>query len=440
METTKLIKRLIVPQPVVSTPAFEPGLHHYMREARGTFTRFYLRVEPDGRGMLLANATAAARLNQSGVIIAKGLLDDLEEKEIFSQLKTRFRGASSSIMQADLERVAALIANLDSPGDNYPIINLEDAAVSPYEAQLIAPLHADVSLSDPESMVAIIDRLWNAAIPHVTFLTGANPNRDHLIRAVERAEDTGLIAGVRGRASDFIQAGLVGDLAMAGVDHLNLFVASTNPVVHDAIFGEGDHQAISSIFQSILENEVAPVAEVPLIIATLDGIDETLGALLDFGVTNINFFAIAAPDEMPFDDRAGSLTSSAMPQTADMVEEIASELDVRFVWEPPVLRDPSLPFTKQVQMGPRCSDDLSIRVEPNGDVIPARGPYRSAGNLLTDEWNTIWNDDAFLRYRERVERPTRCVECPGLAICAADCPRKPAGWSQGYKETANETI
>ena len=37
----------------------------------------------------------------------------------------------------------------------------------------------------------------------------------------------------------------------------------------------------------------------------------------------------------PYDDRAGSLTSSAMPQTADMVEEIASELEVRFVWEPP---------------------------------------------------------------------------------------------------------
>ena len=104
------------------------------------------------------------------------------------------------------------------------------------------------------------------------------------------------------------------------------------------------------------------------------------------------------------------------------------------------MRDPGIPLSKQVRMGPRCSDDLSIRVESHGDVIPARGPYRSAGNLLTDEWETIWNDDAFLRYRERVERPTRCAECPGLAICAADCPRKPAGWSQSYKETADETI
>ena len=33
-----------------------------MKEADGMFTRFHLRVDPDGRGMLLANATAAARL------------------------------------------------------------------------------------------------------------------------------------------------------------------------------------------------------------------------------------------------------------------------------------------------------------------------------------------------------------------------------------------
>ena len=80
METIELIKRLIVPRSGTPNLEIEPGLHHYMREARGTYTRFYLRVEPDGRGLLLANATAAARLNQSGVIIAKGLFDGQKER------------------------------------------------------------------------------------------------------------------------------------------------------------------------------------------------------------------------------------------------------------------------------------------------------------------------------------------------------------------------
>ena len=35
----------------------------------------------------------------------------------------------------------------------------------------------------------------------------------------------------------------------------------------------------------------------------------------------------------------------------------------------------------------------------------------------------------FTRYRERVAAPTRCANCPGLALCVADCPREAAGWA-----------
>jgi hypothetical protein len=32
-----------------------------------------------------------------------------------------------------------------------------------------------------------------------------------------------------------------------------------------------------------------------------------------------------------------------------------------------------------------------------------------------------------------VESDTHCGQCPGLAICAADCPRAPAGWAEGKR-------
>jgi radical SAM protein with 4Fe4S-binding SPASM domain len=80
--------------------------------------------------------------------------------------------------------------------------------------------------------------------------------------------------------------------------------------------------------------------------------------------------------------------------------------------------------------GPRAGGDISIRVEPNGDVIPPRGPRQAAGNLLRDAWDTIWSREAFLRYRQRVESDTRCAHCPALAICAADCPADPRGWAK----------
>lgn len=432
MINKQLAKRLLFPS--VSSPStVDSGLYHYMREANGTYTRFHLRVETDGRGMLLANATAAARLSSSGVMIAKGLLDKKRDDEIIQQLKQNFRGATNEEMQADLERVAALLAILAAPGDNYPIVNFEDAEISPFEAELMAPFQADIPLAPFERLAPILDRLWEAGIPHAIILVDEKPVGQDLVHVVERAEDLGMIAGVRGRASDLSRDTLVTELAMAGLDHFNVIYASADSNLHDALLGQGDHQLVSPLFASIHENEVAPVAEIPLIDKTssLISLEDTLGEIQMAGIHNVNFWAIAAPDEMQDEERAGALTSSAMPQAADIVEEKANESEVRFIWQPPMLRDPSIAIGQQIRLGARCSSDVSIRVEPNGDVIPPRGPYVSAGNILHEDWETIWHHDAFVNYRTRVERPTRCNECPDLAICAVDCPRKLKGWSQG---------
>ena len=176
---------------------------------------------------------------------------------------------------------------------------------------------------------------------------------------------------------------------------------------------------------------MATVAEIPLLAMTVDGLNSSVEFLVDMGVRNFSFFAIATPDEGSDSKPENSLRAMALPQVADIVEELANQLDVRFVWQAPALRDESISFNQQVRLGPRTSGDVSILVEPSGDVIPPRGPYRKAGNILTDSWDEIWRDPAFRRYRERIEQPTRCEVCPGLALCAADCPREFDGWSQG---------
>lgn len=428
------ILKWLIPQPPKPPPAVEPGLYHYMRQANGAYTRFHLRVERDEQGMLLANATAAARLTPTGVMMAKGLLDGEDEHTILTRLSERFRGGSAEERAEDLSRVADLIENLVAPGDNYPIVNLTDAALSPDASALIAPWEASLPLAPPAQLAALLDRLWEVGIPHVTFLAPLNPDSDHLVRAVERAEDLGMIAGVRARATALATGSLLEDLALAGVDHITVPHAAAETAVHDALLGDGDHAHLDGLYDAIRAQEVCPVAEIPLVKSTLNGLRPTLNRLLQNGVTNISFFAVAAPNEMGDEARGGALPARAMPQTADWVEEIAGEAQVRFIWQPPVMRDPAVSLAAQVQAGPRCAGDVAVRVEPDGRVIPPRGPYRSAGNVLQDEWGDIWDDAAFVRYREQVAAPTRCPECPGLVICAADCPREPRGWAQGVGE------
>ncbi len=422
-------KFLFLPTPRKLPPPIPQGLYHYMREVDGTFTRFHLRVEPDGRGMLMANASAAARLSPVGVGMAKGLLDGETKDQILNETRQRFRGAPPGVVVADYRLIENLIVSLTLPGDNYPIINLEDPEISPFDIELMAPWQADLLLANPHETIAILDRLWEIGIPHVTIFVPPELDPDYLIQAIERAEDLGMIAGVRARATDLNLSGLLDDMSMAGIDYITLLVASSSALLHDSLAGANDLAQVWPLFAAMLECEIAPVAELPLTRRTTAELEVTLLRLLEAQVHNINFVAYAIPDFLAIEENEDYLPASSLPQMADLVEEMASELEVRFIWQPPVGGEPHISLSEQIVRGPRCSDDASIRVKSNGDVIPPRGASQVAGNLLTDDWEQIWSNTSFLRYRKRLERPTRCDECPGMAICAADCPRNVSGWS-----------
>lgn len=422
------LKQLLSFKPAATAASIAPGLYHKVEEVDGVYTRFHLRVERDGSGMLIANAAAAARLSATGVLIAKDLLDGKSEEQILNDLKARFKGASEERMHADVEQVRNLIVQLETPSDQYPIFNLEDPALSARASELIAPLQAAIHVAAPEKLRPIVERLWEVGIPHVTLWVGPEDDTDHLVRAVEHAEDLGMIAGVRGRASELWKAPLLSNLVQAGVDHVTFPYASADAITHDALFGDGDHAAAESMLDWLEENQICAVAEVPLIQATLDVLEDTLEALMSKGADNICFVAFATTDT-ELASRDGVFAADGLPQVAAIVEDAANASHARFIWDPPVQRNPAKSLPEQVLAGPRCSGDVAVRIEADGSVIPPRGPYVSAGNLLQQSWDSIWEHDVFQVYRERVEAPTHCEICPGLAICAADCPREPRGWA-----------
>jgi radical SAM protein with 4Fe4S-binding SPASM domain len=422
-------KRLLTFERAKPMPPIAPGLYHVLQEKDGTFTRFHLRVENDGSGMLIANAMAAARLTPTGVLIAKDLLDGLSEDEIVRQLRASFSGGKEEMMHADIATVRALIEQITTPSDAYPVVNLDDAALSPYNAELIAPLQASVPLGGPEIIVPLLDRLWEVGIPHVTFQAPYAFERDHLVRAIEHAEDLGMITGVRSLATYLADTDLLVALRESGVDHVTLPYAANAPQIHDALFGAGDLEAATGVLAWLEENQVCAEVEIPLIQTTLDHVQQTVDALIEQGADNLSFVAFATLDGALAEER-GVFISDGMAQVATTIEETADMAQARFMWNPPVEVDPDAPLAEQIIAGPRCSGDVAVRIELSGDVFPPRGPYVSAGNLLQDDWQDIWNDEVFRRYRERVEAPTHCDVCPNLAICAADCPRDPRGWAR----------
>ncbi|MEZ4769126.1 MAG: hypothetical protein R2844_11970 [Caldilineales bacterium] len=426
--TTSFLNRFFVPRLAREPQALKPGMRQYSLAENGQTYRFHLRVDPGGSGLLISNGTAIAQLSATGVLIASRLLQGASRDAILRELDKQFEPASIARRTSDIAAVDNLIHRLISPEGAYPVFNLRDPAQQSQPAKPIPPLEADLTLDQPVHMLPIMDHLWSAGLPHITIRVPVIPDVVEIVSLVEHAQWLGLICGVSGRASDLMVGSIISDLALVGVDHITVFYASADPSLHDSLFGAGDHAAAEALFKQTAAAELADVAMIPLIQATVATFDETLARLHELEVPNASFYAIACPDAAADD---GALPASALAEIADDVERAADAARVRFQWQPPVRRDPAVSLAEQVRAGARCSSDLAVRIDPDGSVIPPRGPYRSAGDVVRDPWTNIWQHAIFDSYRARIEQPTHCATCPGLAICAADCPKEPAGWSDG---------
>ena len=105
----------------------------------------------------------------------------------------------------------------------------------------------------------------------------------------------------------------------------------------------------------------------------------------------------------------------------------AGAADMRFLWYTPTEYCRLSPV--EWELGPRrCNaGEYSICIEPNGDVLPCQSYYTSAGNILRDRWEQIWQSELFRSFRRRVAEPEaaglpeRCWQCPDLGVCGGGC-------------------
>ena len=406
----------------------KPGIYHYQRQHGEWNTRFHLRVDPDGGGLLLANAAEAAYLSPVGVEMAQQILKERMDVEVLAAVHQRFHSAAPGQMQADLDALRHILDDLALPGDNYPITNLQDPRTGERGRKLLAPFRADVVQGDPETMRALLVRLWEAGIPHVTFLAQPKARAQDLPLLVKAASDTEMITGVRAVAS-WLSPPLIREMREAGLDHLDLLYVSADAALPASLPAAGAHEAVRAALEQCRELGLCPLAEVPLFAGNVTRLRATLESLPALGVTNLSFFALACPEDDQASREAGALPAHSIPQVALTITEASEEAGARYLWAPPVRFDGKRTLAEQVQAGPRAAGDIAIRVEADGSVYPARGRRDCTGNLLTTAWEEIWSHDCFARYRGRLEQPQRCPECPDLPLCQADCPQDPEAWS-----------
>lgn len=72
-----------------------PGLYHFRRELGEEKTRLHLRIDPDGHGTLLINASEIVHFNPTAALMTFLHLEDISQDTVLNQLIDRFQVSRS---------------------------------------------------------------------------------------------------------------------------------------------------------------------------------------------------------------------------------------------------------------------------------------------------------------------------------------------------------
>jgi MoaA/NifB/PqqE/SkfB family radical SAM enzyme len=385
-------------------PLSSEVLHYQTPPDAAQQYRLHLRVEKDGRGLLVINAATVLHLNQTATEYARLLIQGVQEDEAARVMARRYR-VSRAQARADYQRLREHILTLSTTVDLCPVTYLDLERVEPFSAETSAPYRVDVALTyrvdeagtlDPEARRRV-DRelttdewrcvlwaLWDVGVPHVCFTGGEPTLRDDLVALVRYAEDQGLVTGLLTDGRRLQEQAYLDELLLAGLDHLQITLASHEPVVHDRIVGQaGAWQETDAGLRNALAGDIYVVVHIVVTPANADSVVATVNYLAGLGVPAV---ALSSPLLAASEEERQRLRDAL-----EDAQNAAYEQALTVVWDLAAPYSHLNPVEIEAGLSPEQVVRQHLYVEPDGDILPAQGYNVVLGNLLRDSWETIWH-------------------------------------------------
>jgi radical SAM protein with 4Fe4S-binding SPASM domain len=149
-------------------------------------------------------------------------------------------------------------------------------------------------------------------------------------------------------------------------------------------------------------------------------LEETLNFLAEIGVSTVGLNALIYSGK---GRTVGTgLSEADLPPLLDMARQRTEAAGQKLIWYTPTQYCSFDPM--KLELGVKgCTAALyNMCIEPDGAVLPCQSYYQPVGNMLTDPWKSIWNNDLCIWLRERKYMPERCTGCSLVAECGGGCP------------------
>lgn len=418
-----------------------PGLYHFRKTNQDSESRVHLRIDPDGSGTLVINASSILYLNPTAALIAYFHLQDHAPDQIKDQIDRVF-----DLDLQEIERDIQLITE-----DLNSFVNANGKSVltksgveinTPFSRHPTAPYRMDLAItyrcnndcphcynarprSYPELSTAewikIIDRLWDLNIPHLIFTGGEPTLREDLIELIAYAESRGQITGLNTNGRRLSDPTYVQKLVDAGLDHVQITLESHDPETHDVMVNSSGawKQTIAGI-ENALESPLYVMTNTTMLVNNQNSIGDTLDFLKELGVPTIGLNALIYSGRGK--DVGTGLPEDALPPLLKIAQDKTRDSGQKLIWYTPTLYCHFNPMEMDLGIKGCTAALYNMCIEPDGGVIPCQSYYNQLGNILTNTWSSIWEHELALQLRNRSTIPGECQTCSLLEECGAGCP------------------
>jgi MoaA/NifB/PqqE/SkfB family radical SAM enzyme len=388
-------------------PLSKEIVHYQTPPDAETQYRLHLRIEPDGRGLLVINAATVLHLNQTAAEYARLLIRGADEDEAAETITKRYHVKEAQARE-DYAQLRDHVLTLATTVDLDPVTYLGMERAEPFSAETSAPYRVDLALTyrmdasgtlDPrarkrvdrelttEEWKRVLQKLWDVGVPHVCFTGGEPTLREDLVELVQYAEDLGQVTGLLTNGCCLRDRAYLDKLLLAGLDHLQITLASHNAEVHDRIVGvEGAGKQAHAGLHNALAADIYVVVQIPVVPENADTVPQTIAYLAEMGVPAV---ALSSPLRDVPEEEAQRLQDALQE-----AQDAAYAHGLTLVWDLAAPYSHVNPIEAEADLPPDQVARQLLYVEPDGDVLPVQGYNVVLGNLLRDDWETIWENPA----------------------------------------------
>jgi organic radical activating enzyme len=373
MTTIKtLFQKLFIPPERIT-----PGMYHYQAPPEDPRNyRLHLRIEEDGQGILIINAATILHLNHTATEMAYYLIQNAPEDNVINQIASRYHVGREQARK-DYQNFIGRIDTIISTPDLDPATFLDFERETPLTGVISAPYRLDCALTyrlppdaEPEfapikqvtrelttqEWITIIDKAWQAGIPHIVFTGGEPTLRDDLPALINKAEVNGQVTGLLTDGRRFVDPAYLDKLLVTGLDHI-------------MIIWDIQHAEQWKALENTIREDLYVAVHLTLSPAIIPSVEKIIKRMADQGINGLSL-SVSSPEYI------GQLNSA---------RELAATLQLSLTWNLPVPYSSQNPISLEVpdQKMEEGAGRAWLYIEPDGDVLPSQGESPVIGNLLT---------------------------------------------------------